>query len=332
MASAEEPEPTSSSASAHKAAQGTWPRPARELSTVLASGPFEDALRTAIHDSGLSLDRIQHRLRSRGISISVATLSYWQSGRRRPERPESLEALSHIESELGLPAASLSSLLGPPKPRGRGYRPPAAPPLEQLWSRPNRLAQLLAQVDTTWDGSLHRISQQDRCEIAADGGVRNMRMQQVLKAATDGPDRWILVMDPDDPTALLPELHSLRNCRAGKTIRDTETGFLVVELVFEQSLARGETVLMEYQLGYSEPPYPQNGNACCHRFRLPVRECVVEVIFDQDRLPKLCQQVTLPLESGAVERRRNLQLGSDHSAHAVALDFGPGVFGITWEW
>lgn len=328
MAFAEEPEPMPIQQSAGRA----WQRPAPELAAALATGPFQNALRTAIHDSGLSLDRIQHRLRSRGISISVATLSYWQSGRRRPERPESLEALVHIEHELGLPASSLSSLLGPPKPRGRGYRQPAAPALEELWTRPNRLAELLAQVDTTWDAALHRISQHDRCEIAPDGGIRRLRMRQLLKATTDGPDRWILVVHPDESGAPIPEVRALRNCRAGRTIRDLETGFLVVELLFDQALARGDTVLMEYELGYPAPPYPENGNSCCHRFRLPVRECIIEVIFDADRLPRILQQYSIPLGDGASARRRNLVLGGDNSVHAVALDFGPGVFGITWEW
>ena len=65
----------------------TVPADRDELVGLLATGPFPDALRAAIKTSRLSLDRIQHRLGLRGITISVATLSYWQSGRRRPERP-----------------------------------------------------------------------------------------------------------------------------------------------------------------------------------------------------------------------------------------------------
>ena len=57
-----------------------------ELRTAgpVPAGRFSHALRTAIQASGLTLNRIQYRLRERGFEVSSATLSYWQSGRRCP--------------------------------------------------------------------------------------------------------------------------------------------------------------------------------------------------------------------------------------------------------
>jgi len=92
---------------------------------TLRPEPFPRALRAAITASGLPLDRIRHRLELRGVSISVPTLSHWQSGRRRPERPESLRALAELEQLLSLPPLALRSLLGPPRPRGRKSSVPA---------------------------------------------------------------------------------------------------------------------------------------------------------------------------------------------------------------
>ncbi|WP_410648581.1 transcriptional regulator [Amycolatopsis sp. cmx-4-54] len=92
----------------------------RELRRLLDTGPFADALRAAIRARGLGLDRIRYRLRGRGCSVSLATLSHWQSGRCRPERPESLLVLKNLEEVLGVPPGSLSRLLGPP--RGRAAR------------------------------------------------------------------------------------------------------------------------------------------------------------------------------------------------------------------
>ena len=190
---------------------GTTPSARQELAQLLVTGPFPDALRAAIRASRLSLDRIQHRLALRGVTISVATLSYWQSGRRRPERPESLEALRHLEAVLGVPPTALSSLLGPPRPRGRRSHPSQLLPIDALWSRREHLSSLLAKVDTSSDGQLGRISQQDRCEIAADRGQRSLWVRQVLRAEQDGPDRWILVFDSETP-GCVPELGGLRNC------------------------------------------------------------------------------------------------------------------------
>ncbi|MFD9892961.1 transcriptional regulator [Amycolatopsis sp. NPDC059027] len=92
-------------------------RTGSELERLLETGPFAEALRAAIRARGLGLDRIRYRLRSRGTSLSLATLSHWQSGRCRPERSESLRALRNLEDILGVPGGSLIRLLGPPRGR-----------------------------------------------------------------------------------------------------------------------------------------------------------------------------------------------------------------------
>ncbi|MEU6645210.1 transcriptional regulator [Saccharomonospora sp. NPDC046836] len=84
---------------------------ARELESLLATGPFAAALRAAIRARGLGLERIQYRLRSRGAPVSLATLSHWQSGRCRPERAGSLAALRCLEEVLEVPQGALMRLL-----------------------------------------------------------------------------------------------------------------------------------------------------------------------------------------------------------------------------
>jgi len=64
--------------------------PSPDLGTLLRVGPFDAALRAAIRARGLSLDRLREHLRARGVTVTTATLSYWQSGRSRPERRDSV--------------------------------------------------------------------------------------------------------------------------------------------------------------------------------------------------------------------------------------------------
>src|SRR5438270_2442358 len=85
-----------------------------------SAGRFSRALRAAIQASGLSLNRIQYRLRERGLVVSSATLSYWQSGRRRPMRHDSVQVVRTLEELLRVPAGSLTTLLDPPGARRRG--------------------------------------------------------------------------------------------------------------------------------------------------------------------------------------------------------------------
>ncbi|GAA1289409.1 helix-turn-helix transcriptional regulator [Saccharothrix xinjiangensis] len=301
------------------------------LAQLLTTGPFPEALRAAIKASRLSLDRIQHRLALRGVTISVATLSYWQSGRRRPERPESLEALRHLETVLGVPQAGLSALLGPPRPRGRRSRPTTMMPIDALWERRERVADLLTKVDTTSDVKLGRISQHDRIEIAADGGQRSVWVRQILRAEQDGPDRWALVFETEE-SDVLPQVVNLRNCHLGRVVEDTEVNIMAAEMMFDRPLSRGETIIMEYELLFAEGHYPAGKNTFARKFRLPVREYVIEVRFDPSYLPARCQQYSVPAGDDTPSRRRNLALDGAGGVHAVALGFGPGVFGIRWEW
>ena len=74
---------------------------------------FSDALRTAIASSGRSLESLRRRLAERGTPVSIATLSYWQSGRSQPQRGSSLRAVLHLEELLQLPHGHLLDRIGP---------------------------------------------------------------------------------------------------------------------------------------------------------------------------------------------------------------------------
>src|SRR5689334_25019388 len=152
----------------------------QEAAAPPSGDAFPTALRAEIQASGLSLDRIQYRLRSRGVSVSVTALSYWQSGRRRPERAESLAALGHLESVLGVAPGSLMALLGPPRPRGRANREANRLPLDALWTNREPVSRLLKRIDFTQEAALTRISQQDVMELAADQAETGTQLPRCL--------------------------------------------------------------------------------------------------------------------------------------------------------
>lgn len=49
------------------------------------SDDFANALRDAINAKPVTLSWLQRQLKARGNRVSMATLSYWRSGARRPE-------------------------------------------------------------------------------------------------------------------------------------------------------------------------------------------------------------------------------------------------------
>ncbi|SDG45983.1 hypothetical protein SAMN05216553_108174 [Lentzea fradiae] len=280
--------------------------PAREeLADLLVTGPFAEALRVAIQVRGLSLERLQHRLRTRGTPISVTALSYWQSGRRRPERPESLAALACLEDVLGLPEAALSRLLGPPRPRGRSRR------REESARAP-------------WDGcGLVLTAQHDQVDVAPCGGVRGVRSRQVMRAKAGAVDRWVLCHETGGTQ---PALTAVRSCRVGRVARERTNGVLVAELMFDEPIRAGQSIAIEYELVY---PHPTVEHTHFRRFAEPVHDYVLEIRFTTE--PASCEQFASgPAGAEMFGGARPARVGRGGRVHAAATDFGPGLYGMRW--
>ncbi|MFS8102401.1 XRE family transcriptional regulator [Lentzea alba] len=278
---------------------------------------FAEALRTAITNRGLGLERLREHLSQHGVTVSLATLSYWQTGRSRPERKKSLQAVVHLEHILCLQPGQLSELLGPPRSRGRWLRKAPAP-MSSFWPSPSHVERALHDLDTQWDDQLIRVSQQDFVTIGADHTERSFRSRQVLSASMNGPDRWVVIMHIDEHDRPLPQLNALKNCRLGQQVRDEAQGFLVAELVFERPLRKGESVVIEHEL-VNQAPCPLATNYE-RKFRLPTREYVCEVTFEGSPPASVVQLA----DGSAVEPGRTLL--------DVALDVQPGIRGFRWTW
>jgi hypothetical protein len=225
-----------------------------DLDRLLAHGPFPAALRAAIGASGLSLDRIRHSLARHGLSVSVPTLSLWQSGRRRPERAESLRVIAGLERLLELPSGSLGTLLGPPKSRGaRG-------------------------------GHLVTLSQHDRAEIDPDGRLSVVRARVVLRASGAGLDRWPVRWDLEPGVS--PKIVADRNCRVASVEHDLDRDRLTADLVLDSTPASGESVIVEYRATFPARPVARE---FVRVFDRPVRDYLLEARFAV--LPARCVQL-----------------------------------------
>lgn len=292
---------------------------------------FAGALRDAIQARGLGLERIQERLRAEGFSVSLATLSYWQTGRSRPERRESLAALAELERILEVDPGSLAALVGPPRPRGRHlHKNHDVRDLGAYWSERDLITDLAQGIDTRWDERLTRLSQHDRVTVGPDRGEESFLVRQVLRAEADGPDRWVVILRLDEPSPAhpLPLLTPVRNCRLGRVVEHPESGLLLAELLFDRPLAKGETIITEHAL-HNHPPFPTAINYE-RKFRLPVREYVLEVCFDPAALPRAIYQ--FQQMDGQPEQIIRHEVDVGNSVHAIALDYGPGRYGFRWDW
>ncbi|WP_026424776.1 hypothetical protein [Actinokineospora inagensis] len=286
---------------------------------------FADALRAAIQNSETTLERVAEQLRARGTPVSLATLSYWQTGRSRPERPRSLAALGHLEDLLGLTGGSLRGLLDAPRPRGRAagrVRQPLA--ASAPWADTGEFRRLVADLDLSHDPHLTRLSAHDRVEIGPDRAKGLQHTRQILRAERDGVDRIVVTSWSEHRGGPAPTIIGTRNCTLGRVTRRGSQ--VAAELLFDHKLTRRETIIVEYE---SRSPAGQIAYGYQRVSRLPVREYLLEVAFHPHPLPRYCVRFD---DLAGREQVRALTLDSAHTAHALALDLEPGRFGIRWAW
>ncbi|MEU0442824.1 MULTISPECIES: hypothetical protein [unclassified Streptomyces] len=303
---------------------------ATELDTALRGGPFHVALRAAIAARGLPLQRVQHHLTRYGVKVGVTSLSYWQQGARRPQRPESLRAVRALEEILQLPDESLIRLLagadgrpGPGRPAARSYR--------SLVEASGTLERLLGELDAPPDGGVHTLGHHERVRIGSRRELLSRESHHIVRAHRDGVDRFLAVHHGDPGCA--PErmaVHALENCRTGRVRLHHGTGILVAELLFDTRLRAGDTFLFRYAV--------EDGTAgVCHEyvrdFGVPGGQYVLQVRFDETALPVRCQRFTQNSPAAPRTARQDLPLSRKHrSVHLVEPRVRAGVVGIGWEW
>ncbi len=300
-----------------------------ELETALRGGPFHVALRAAIAARGLPLQRVQHHLSRHGVKVGVTSLSYWQQGARRPQRPESLRAVRALEEILQLPEESLIRLLAEsdehsaaPRPAARSYR--------SLVAASGVLDRLLAELGCPLDGGLHTLAHHERIRIGARRELAGRESHHIVRAHKDGVDRFVAVHHGDPGCA--PErmtVHALENCRTGRVRWHHDTGVLVAELLFGTRLRAGDTFLFRYGV--------EDGTAGVSReyargFSLAGGQYALQVRFTENALPARCHRFAQHSAAAPRSGRQGLALSAHHAVHLVEPRARTGIVGIGWEW
>jgi hypothetical protein len=303
---------------------------AADLDAALRGGPFHVALRAAIAARGLPLQRVQHHLSRHGVKVGVTSLSYWQQGARRPQRPESLRAVRALEEILRLPDESLIRLLtaddaeaADGRTAGRSYR--------SFLEASDALERLLLELQCPPDDGLHTLGHHERVCVGARRELLGRESQHIVRAHRDGVDRFVAVHHGDPGCA--PErmtVHALENCRAGRVRRHHGTGVLVAEFLFDTRLRAGDTFLFRYGI--------EDGTAGATReyvrgFGAPGGQYALQIRFDENALPVRCHRFTQHSAAAPRGGRQELAFSRRHrSVHLVEPRVRAGRVGIGWDW
>jgi transcriptional regulator with XRE-family HTH domain len=290
---------------------------------------FGAALRTAIQRSGLSLNEIHRRLAQRRTPVSVSALSYWQNGDSEPERATSLAAVATLEEILDQPPATLSTLIGPRKPRGRasgcaelGY--------EEIWRRPDDVARALALVGAV-PGDLdrpHKVSQQLSFRVDGAGHLASLRARRLLRADRDGTNSF-LFLTRCGTLPRPPEVAFTHGCAMSRFRADVPSATCVFEFTLDRTLAAGELAVVEF--GLRHPPGQTDDHTQLALMR-PARELVLEVVFDPERRPSSCHAFYQARNGEPVQRNQRFELDGTSRVQSITLDPRPGQYGIAWRW
>lgn len=312
------------------------PDPAVE--EALRTGPFHTALQLAIADSGLTLERLEYRLRQRQHHVGRSTLSYWQQGRRRPERPASLRALAALEEVLGLPESSLSSLLGPRKPRGRwiGYQGQGLD-WGDVWATSDDVRRLTA-IDTRRAAERSQeVAISELLVVGADQRLQSLELQVLIRARQANADRTLMVFnaDPDTDVSKI-EVTDMEGCRTGRRRALTDARLLAFEVLYDRSLAEGDTHFTKFTLDFTgaylpgvEPvPALEGGRA----FRRSVPSYIMRVRFDSSALPARCFHTRSPRTGPTQQHIDDLVVSAQGTTHIAEQNVQPGVHRVQWEW
>lgn len=295
-----------------------------ESGTRKATEVFAGAFRDAINRRGLSLARLHEQLRARGNSVSMATLSYWRSGARRPEGVQSMAALTDIEQLLHLDPGELTELLGATNrtgPLGPNQFPLDERELEEAVKE--AFAALGAEYpDTSRELTTHSVT-----DVDADGNVAYCVTRSILQS-TIGTVTSIpfLEMTPGISTPA-PILRAVSGGRIAARYSHPNGEVHGVLFELDVPLTAPHTSMVEWSVEYPPgyPPQRETGHAVARQ----CRELLVWTRFHPDALPDhLEERIETPSGVSAAE----LLLEGRTSVHQVRRAFGPGLLGLTWSY
>jgi len=314
---------------------------------------FADAFAAAVADRGLSLDRLHDRLVQAGAPVSVATLSYWRSGRSEPGRRASMRTLAVLEGVLGVAPGHLvrhvevrgsAESAGPQAIEPHRLSPPM-PPMGEVTPSGEIAQAIIDRWGNALPGRLTRLSVHDRIAVTDERLEGTQNTRTMLRADIDGVDSFPVVWVQDafeNGERFLPKLAALegedddeanvvplRPCRIGRFERVEERNLVVAEILFPEPLRAGQLLLAEYLLlsRYSGVPATllQRG------LQRPLRELVMEAHFHPDNQPTHAFRFVKDRLSGTERLVDEVPIHGG-AAQAVFVDLQPSTVGLRWEW
>lgn len=211
---------------------------------------FAETFAEALKASPLTLVQIQQELAERQVTLSVATLSYWQTGRSMPARAGSLRALGVIEEILELPTGTLLSAL--PQSAQPGWSPITL--LED--GDPIRAA--LDSMGLDFHNPLSNLVFVDFTHCGLPGGMERQEVRRLLRADADGVTRFPGVFHGAELGLRPPHVIPGTGIQVGQQVEIPGQCAIAVEFILPHPLSLGELAWYEYTVEWEADNDPHN--------------------------------------------------------------------------
>jgi hypothetical protein len=283
---------------------------------------FSRAFAAALSARGASLSWLHRRLVECADSVSVATLSYWRSGKRTPEGASSLAAVEEIERLLHMDHGELAGLvtervrLGTlPEPRN----PFTESQIKQAITESLEILNAPA-LDITRELSTHAVA-----DVSADGRLHRRMARTLIQSVTPDTVGFVTyTLVSAEGTVARPDLtvHGARVVRDHLHVSEHVYAYV---LQLDQPLALGATTMLEVTMvGHDDDAWLAETGAFVLR---PIRDLVLWTRFHPDAIPDWLDELERTDETeGTIYR----PLEPRASVHQIRRDFGPGALGVRW--
>lgn len=277
---------------------------------------FAQALRHALTERDLTLDRVQARLAERGISVGRSTLSFWQNGHRTPRGAASLRAVAALEEVLEVSPGLLTDTLG---------RPPSQLPV--VMSEDSEPMQTVLQA-INGERLMDNVRMRQaitRLWVTEQGCIERVETQLVLRVVhPTNRFAFVAVGEPGADARLVSP--SVEGGRIGRVAAHAE--MLGVEILLEQDHRRGDLFLLRYAV--------QDAN------RVPATQFVkfsvggaslngLIVSFNEQRLPVQVEHFQRAEATGSDLMVVPLSLNAGHRVSVLRERDRRGMMGVRWR-
>lgn len=286
------------------------------------SEAFAARLSSELEASGMALADLQGRLLERGETVSLATLSYWRSGGRRPEGPRSAMIVRSIEQILGLPEGALADAVEPRPRIGKV----AAPRIDASDPRYERMTmETLALMGVTSIGDDRSLTAHLIASVAANRVDGTLALRELRQAVRDDVRAIPIVHIIPGNVGRVPEVGDLFGLSLAQSVAHPGGEAFGYLLEYDRPLHAGDTALVEYSIRT-----PMTHRLAAYYAHTALREVLVSARFAPGAEPQWIEGA-----SGEVANPRPIPLQRDPggaSALVTRKDFGPGVLAIRWDY